>query len=278
MKALILPFCFFVLGCQPDTLPKYVELGDLRILDISADTPEVNPGATVTLTPVISDINNAGALTFAWQACVDPGISYGANPTCEGNATATSVTTGAVAGLNAGNTFTAAVGTLTVTVPATILALASTAVKYNGATYLVTYNVTNSLGYTVKAFKRILVSDPTKTTKNSNPTITQVLADGTVIGTLTAGQKVELSMDSPAGSQESFSVLNSDGSFTAQVETLQTTWFYSDGGTKFYRTLGADKNLFTAPETFPAARSSFIVAVLRDGRGGIAMQKLVINP
>jgi hypothetical protein len=278
MKLILILASIFLLSCQPDNLPKYVELGNLRILEIQVDTPEVNPGSTVTLTPYLSDMNSVGALTFSWQACVDPGISFGAEATCEGNTTATAVTTGTVTGLNAGNTYTAAVGTLSVTVPATILSLASTAAKYNGVAYLVIYKVTNTNGYSVTAVKRILATDPSKTTKNSNPVITQVLGDGAALGTMTAGQKSYLSMSSPAASQENYSVLNSDGSTTSATETLQTTWFYSDGSSQFYRTLGADTNLFSAPDPYPTTRSSFIVAVLRDSRGGIAVQKVVIHP
>ena len=42
-------------GCSKNNFPEYIALGDLRILTMIIDQPEVNPGTLVNITPVISD-------------------------------------------------------------------------------------------------------------------------------------------------------------------------------------------------------------------------------
>ncbi|MFZ4405386.1 MAG: hypothetical protein ACOYOK_14905, partial [Pseudobdellovibrionaceae bacterium] len=181
-----------LVACSKDTFPKYVALGDLRILAIKVSAPEVNPGATVTLTPYLSDIGGDGNLQYSWQACVDPGVGLGAEPTCDGNSTATSVTSGTINTLNSANTYTATANTFAVTVPSTILVGRATVDSYNGVNYIVLYSVTNSTGTTVKSFKRIVVSLSSKTSKNSNPSLSQILSSGVAVSTLAAGTEYTL--------------------------------------------------------------------------------------
>lgn len=280
-KVLMLGFSGFclgmiVLGCSEDTLPKYVALGDLRILALAASAPEVDPGTSVTITPYVSDFNNTGPLQFAWQACVDAGVGYGATPTCEGNLTATSVTTGTVSTLNAGNTYTAAADGFSVSVPTTVLTGRSDVDQYNGVAYLVMYSLTNASNQTVKSFKRIIVSAPAKSTKNQNPGISAVLANGAAFASLAAGTRFDMSLMF-SSSPETYQQKKADGSLAGQTETYQATWFYSDGETKYYRTTSNDGNQYTTPAAFPAGRSSFLVIVLRDDRGGVTVTKASVN-
>jgi hypothetical protein len=264
-------------GCSEDKLPKYVALEGLRILALQADTPEVNPGSSVTITPYISDINNAGVLNFAWKACVDTGVAYGADPTCENNSTATTETTGTVSTLNAGNTFTASADSFVVSVPSTILASRSAREQYNGVNYLVVYRISDTQGRSVKSFKRIVVSQSTKTAKNANPSLTGVTKDGATVTSLSAGSQSTLVPTIGASSQESYTVQTEDGGTQTQTEELQLTWFYSDGELRFFRTLNEAGNTYTAPTTYPTTRSSFLVVVARDERGGISIVKVPVN-
>ena len=283
MKKLILFLSLiFLCSCSNDKFPKYVELGTLRIIAIVADNAgkaEGHPGDTFTLTPYLSDLGSVGALTYQAAACVDPGIGYGAEPTCTGNATKVDLGTGTVTGLNAGNNYTNSVNSFSVTVPATILVGHTDIDKYNGVSYLFTYTVTDSLGNSVKSVKRILVSDPTSgKTLNSNPVISSILADGSALGTLNAQAIVSLSFTTTAGSAETYSYKTTSGVQTTADEVLQATWLYSDGSLTYYRTTSDTTTTFTAPETYPSGRSSFILTVVRDGRDGVAIQKTVIHP
>ncbi|MCB0368501.1 MAG: hypothetical protein KDD45_03435, partial [Bdellovibrionales bacterium] len=70
-------------SCSSSNLPKYVELKGLRIITLIADSPEVDPSTTVSITPVISDITETSSLNYIAYGCIDPGVSEGATPSCE---------------------------------------------------------------------------------------------------------------------------------------------------------------------------------------------------
>ena len=97
-----------LLSCSEPNFKKYNELSELRVLALKADLPEVTAGATVTITPIVSDIVNSGALTFTANACLDPGVAFGARPTCEGSLSKQILATDqAITTLSAANSFTA---------------------------------------------------------------------------------------------------------------------------------------------------------------------------
>ncbi len=283
MKNLKLVSAWFSLllltACSNKDLPKYNHLDSLRVLALLIDTPEVNPGDAVVITPWISDTNGAGrALTYTAAACLDPGISYGATPTCEGSASKVSIASGsAIAGLNAGNLYTGAVNTLAVTTPVTgiIFAAHRPIELYNGVAYIVTYTVSASDGTKVDSFRRIIVSDPSKVTKNANPTVTQILANGIEIAAY-PGTAVNLQAVYGAGSAESYVAKKDDGSIgglgtdVGLTESLTTTWFISSGATDFIRTIGDGITLFTPDSSTPAV--SRFIAVTHDNRGGVGLK------
>ncbi len=62
-----------VSACSNDKLPDFNKLDKLRIIALEVNTPEVNPGATVTVTPWISDISETTGLSDTVIVCVDPG-------------------------------------------------------------------------------------------------------------------------------------------------------------------------------------------------------------
>ena len=163
----------FLPTCGTSTLPTYVQLGDLRILTLQAQSnqSEVNPGTSgVTIQPVVSDINGGGrTLTVTVQTCADPGISLGAPPQCA-NVDSTSTSSFSTTTLSVNSTYTGLAPTVTVNVPAspTNYAAATTVEQYNGVAYLVFYTLSASDGTSVTAFKRIMVSSPSKVTKNLN--------------------------------------------------------------------------------------------------------------
>jgi hypothetical protein len=262
-------------SCNSSSLKTYSQLGDLRILavvvkDTNGSTSEGSPGDTFTVNPYISDIVSTGAITFSIVGCVDPGVSYGASPTCAGSSSLTTYTLSSVTA-----PYTDFAGTFTVTIPSAILSGQSTATQYNGYNYILLITATNTNGTSVTSLKRITVS--TKSTKNNNPSISSITSSGATLGALSTGSVVSLAYVAGAGSAESYQYENSDGSFTSYTETLQATWFATDGSLQYTRTNDGGTTQFTAPSSYPTSRSSVIVTVLRDGRGGEAVVKNTIH-
>jgi hypothetical protein len=270
-------------NCGRNDLPKYQALGDLRILTIVVDKPEVNPGDTVTFTPVLSDLSGQGrAINFAVQACVDPGVANGADPTCL-NPDPASIQTGAITiPAGASQTYTGPVASFSLTMPDanTIFANRSPADLYNGVIYLVQYNISVPNGPAINSFLRVFVSDATtKTQKNQNPSITSVdLNDSPIPDTITMPTSgSNFRVISPASSSETYQIMQNDGSSLTRTEEMLNTWFVSDGEFDFSRTTGSTENLWTPPGSKPSNRGMVILVVTRDGRGGSVFQKIEMN-
>jgi hypothetical protein len=249
-------------GCGNDDFREFKTLGPLKILTLVASTPEVSPGATVTITPVVSDSNGAGrTITAEAFACPDPGVSFGATPTCSGVAGAQTITIGGGATYTlAAPTHTGTGNTFTVTVPSTLLSAYTTAQALVGVAYIVTYKVTAG-NEVQEAFRRIVVS--TNPTKNTKPTLSNVLVGGTALTQLpTTGSALIPNIS--AGSAETYTALSGDGTPSAAQEILTSTWFVSKGSISSTRTELRNSNFYT-----PSGGSSdAVVVVTRDNRGG----------
>ncbi len=272
MKRLIaLAPLVFLAGCTSNSLPQYFNLGELRVVALEADHPEVDPGATLTLTPLLSDLNGAGrALTYSAVACADPGLSLGALPTCDGRPDrVVIVENAAVTGITAPE-YTGAAPAVPVTVPAALLQSRGPVERFNGVFYLVFYTVTPASGTPVTAVKRIVVSS--KAAKNANPGFTgasPILADGAPLTTLPkAGVTLSVGVDPSAF--EPYTLQFPDGTAQSTTETVSVSWFISDGDIDKQKTAAAETNAWTPPPTAPVSRKVTIIAVLRDGRGGEA--------
>jgi hypothetical protein len=254
-------------ACGANTFPVYSELTSLRVLALVADHPEVAVGDSVTITPWVSDSLGAGrVLTYTASACPDLGVAYGAEPTCVGNPLAQSAGNGTFNLLASTNYTSAATVLSTLTVP-DILTGRSAQDRYNGVAYLVTYTVSAADGSQVKSFKRVIVS--TRADKATNPTFNSIVANGTNIAAFPSSS---VSLSSSYTATTSFSVLGSDGSILTESSSAITSWFTTAGTLHFDRTQLGTVNAFTAPSPLPAHAA--LIAVLRDGRGGIAVQAL----
>jgi len=275
MKKMILLISLFLFSCEKDNLPEFNRLEGLRVLSLRANTPEVNPGTAVTITPIVSDIH-ATSLSYSISVCLDPGLGYGAQPTCEGNPSKVVIATNASATLpGAGENWTGNADAFVVNVPNdTIMFAGKTSYEtFNGVNYLVVYTLTNDLGQSVTAIKRIVVSETAKTSKNTNPVTTQVFADGAPLTVMNWGTKFNLSTDVSLVSAENYSLQNTKSETLARTEKLTTTWFVTDGDAKFFRSSGTDSNEFNAPGQAPVGRSFYILAVTYDDRGGVSLVK-----
>lgn len=273
LSSLGLAMSAILTGCS-NNLPDYAKLGDLRVLAIQADTPEVaDTGVTVHITPYVSDLNGNGrTLTYSYETCPDPGVSLGASPVCSTSKTGP-ITFGPVGTTN--HTYTGAAPTVAITIPTGFLASTKQPAapnQFNGIAYLFTYQLASSDGSaSVSSFKRIIVS--TNPTKNTNPSLSQVLSNNTALSILPSlasypSAAVTLSAVPSSTSAETYEVQQSDGSFVTQTKTLITTWFYSDGSISQDRTISNGGDTWTPPSPHPSGRAAVFVVVLRDERGG----------
>ena len=152
MKFLILTL-LLVVGCGDDNFKKYAKLGNFRVLTIVANTPEVaDNGSTVTLTPVLSDVDSGRVIDVEVVSCIDPGIDLGQIVTCEGSESKQTIT------YNAGNSVdinaelgatgnTGAIATVDVTLPNGILTNINAVDQFNGVNYLVIFTFKEILFY-----------------------------------------------------------------------------------------------------------------------------------
>lgn len=259
-------------GCADDDLPKYVELGGLRVLAIKVDNgsgyAEVSPGDAVTLTPYVSDYQGGTrTLSYEAKACVDSGVAVGVEPSCEGVTGAVSVASGAVT--ITGTERTGSGTTFSVTVPSTLLDSRSAVDQYNGVNYLVTYKLTASDGATVQSFKRIPVSSAGKTTKNQNPSLTGISTESGALTAMPSGD-AQVRATYSGSSIENYDVKKSDLSLESKTEELLVTWFITDGSLQTYRSLNDASVKYTPPTSAPTDHTAIIVGVMRDGRGGVS--------
>ena len=270
---------FLLISCGDDNFKKYAALGEFRVLAIVADTPEVaDNGATVNLTPVVSDVDSGRTIDVDVVGCIDPGIDLGQVVTCEGSSTKQTIT------YNAGNSVdinavlggtgnTGAITDVDVTLPNGILTNINAVDQFNGVNYLVIFTFKdNGTGETVlTAFKRIEVS--INPGRNTNP----VLSNNSIkfggnapsIGT----DQTDLTIDITSGA-ETFNYLDLTDGQKQGTERTYISWFISSGEISPNQVYTSEVAVLKPESTAPA--DLIVVAVLRDGRGGVDFQILKI--
>jgi hypothetical protein len=262
--------------CSSDTFPKYVVLGGLRVLAIRADlgsqfsgTSEFSPGDSVVITPYVSSYGLSGALSYEANGCLDPGVNYGAEPSCT-KVPGTLLLGAGVVTLTGGVSNTGQANSFSATIPTTILTARSAVDQYNGVNYLIVYKLSAADGSSISTFKRMPVSAAAKT-KNQNPTITSLTANGAALSAMPTGD-ANVAISYPAAARENFSSMRSDGVLTSAIEDLTTTYFITDGSLKYFRTVNDQATVFTPPSPAPTDHTPIIVGVARDSRGGVAVK------
>jgi hypothetical protein len=258
-------------SCSDQTLPKYNVLDRIRILALVANKPEANPGELVQITPIVSDVTETSALSFEAYGCLDHGVALGAEPSCANSSSKISLSSGSINVITSARAFTGEANSFSLTLPSSseILSQRSPAQKYNGVAYIIEYILKNSRGEQVNAIKRIAVTDTTKTNKNSNPVINEIYFNGTTASSLPTGQTVTASISFTGSPTESYQKMQASGEFMSLNEEAVTTWFVTDGKMSFQRTIGLDTNEFQVEGPSPSGRPAFLIAVTRDGRGGV---------
>jgi hypothetical protein len=269
MKLLILLFSLLFAGCGNDDLPQVETLSGFRVLAIIANNPEVAAGGSANLQLLVSDVDGGGrTISGSYRGCPDPGIALGAAPTCEGVVGATSSTAISIDFSALGASYTGLnAQAFTITTPANILDNASTIQQTNGKGYVVFFNF-NVNGRTVRAFKRLIVSN--RTTKNSNPANPTIRLNGGALSSLpVVGDSLTID---DLTDEESFQSFFSNGTLTSVTESYELAWYTSKAKLSAGKVAEADPVKF---ETAPEAGPFVSVVVVRDERGGIGFQ--VVN-
>ncbi len=269
MKNLLFFFSLLLFAsCGEDKLKKVETLSSFRILAIETATPELtqNTGLTITARPYVSDINGGRSLSAVVDGCIDPGISFGAEVTCEGNASkvsvAYSINTSTLPNLNTGwGSYSSAL-----TIPDTIFTGRTDREKYNGVPYIIIFKFTVD-GVVLKSFRRILVTN--RTTLNSNPTLSALLLNGSTISKPNLNDYLSASV---SGS-ENYNTILADGSLENRNETLTMAWYVSSGELNISKASASESVQY---KTSPPSSQLLIIGVLRDERGGVAVRESLL--
>lgn len=275
MKSTFFYISIFLLAaaCGGDDFKKIEELGEFRILAVvnTSATTEVAPGGNVTLQLFISDVKAGNRIINGTTvACIDPGIAFGAEVKCDHDPLAVTdtysidtTTVDMTANLFTGLT----ADTLSVTVPASIFLGRSARDQFNGVGYIVIFNFEVD-GRIITAFKRVLATN--RAALNTNPTGSAILLNGVAIG-LDISKEDQLMVTS--SSQETYDYISTEGPTETLSEEFQIAWFVSEG--KFDKPKSGLAETVKYLGDTPAV-PSLIVAVVRDGRGGVeVVRKLV---
>lgn len=271
-----------LVGCSDNDFPKYYELGGLRVIALTTDDPEVLAGsAPITVTPFVSDVEGRGQdLVFSAEVCVQASIDFGGEPTCDGNPSQISIATddAVPAGLlNQANLYTASLNPITVPIPTSSdLESFDASFKFNGVPLLVLFHIRRDSGEEVKSFRRIYVTTDSAKTLNSNPEIDDVLINNDSLGADMPAREATVRVTHPSsgsGGPEEYEELNVSGARSSARESLAVTWFVSKGEIDFSRINSSSSSKFTPPDEGPLV----LVAVLRDGRGGLSLRSQVMQ-
>jgi hypothetical protein len=307
----VLTMSAIFLGCSDSELPKYQVLNTLRIAAIELDQPELNydgaafPSATLAFTPWISDTNGNGrTLNLSIAYCLDPGLVFGALPTCTGSPTRvvvqnpTAIST--LANQFAAPNYTGAIAPISIALGSTpaltqsaiqaAFLSASTSTRFNGVVVLFEFMLETASGdERVAAIKRVLLSSSEKTTKNQNPSGLEVRMNGADLGTAWPTVDSDLSAYWPNSSAENYSLRSVDGTEFTRDESLTATWFLTgstddicnretdcapDGVLNLTRSSLNETNRYEASESPPTSRGTVALVVLQDDRGGTSVRRL----
>jgi hypothetical protein len=249
------------LSCGDDGFRKVDKLEGFRILGLVANNSEVAPGGSATVNVLIADVNGTdNSINGAYVTCVDPGISRGAEATCENpidGPTSFSINVSALTGR---------VGlgpNLPVSVPATILDGKSNQEKFNGVAVIVIVNFTIN-GVNHSAYKRIVATDGTRT-RNTVPTGSAILLNNQVIASAPNDGDSLSATTAPA---ETYEIMNVDGSKETLTEKYEIAWYTNSGKFDLPKA-----KIDEVVEYQGDTASTLTIAVIRDERGGLDFVK-----
>ncbi|MDH4468088.1 MAG: hypothetical protein QE271_08520 [Bacteriovoracaceae bacterium] len=271
---LILLFFIFLNNCGKDDFKKSFSIDGLRVLAITAGKSgaltqaEFDPGDVVVVTPYVSDTGGSQIVTAKISSCTDSlGVDSGAEPTCENASDQNSSYADLTLDTSTLAARTGAMPSVNVTIPSTIYSGRTSVDQFNGINYLVTMEFSTPDGQKIKSFKRLRAT--TRSTKNQNPTIGSILFDGSSFTSYP--ESGNFSLDSYS-QEESYTFQDRNGNSSTLTEELFVSWYVSDGEINF-SSVDPEANVkFTSPQSSSRESSLVVVAVIRDARGGMAIE------
>lgn len=268
MKALFLISFIFLVACSDNKMKRVETLKGFRILAVRANNPEVVvPGGSANLDLFVSDVDGGGRIiNGSYVACIDPGISVGAEVNCNHDpspATGASIINTTVPDL-ANNFYTGYTGSVSVSVPNTILAGRSTREQFNGIGYIVIFSFDVD-GKTHTVFKRVVATN--RGSLNTNPAGSTVYLNGVALTSGLPGKNDTLSVS--GATPETYSYQNVDGSIETKTEAFEVAWYVSEGKVDKPKS-DYGENIKYLSDT-PV--SLLLVAIVRDDRGGVEVKR-----
>lgn len=241
--------------CLPIDDPRE-KIEELRVLGVKAEPPSAKPGASVTVSALTANPENA-ATTLTWYLCNAPSD---AQDGCSENSGGTKLGTGT---------------STTLKVPADYLNAELTPAEKKNGRYLVVTLVAKAEKETVVSTKRIVVQE---TPTNKNPSLQDLKlfdTDGTTVMNqpwslkLESNYKIEASVTTD--SRETYSRTDLQGQTQDAKERLYISWYLTEGSyEKGYLSKPDDlANVLQTPKESPKEKEVTLFLILRDGRGGV---------
>jgi len=270
-------YCFIFLlvisGCSGE-MKKYSKLEGLRVLGVVLDKPEINAPTTVNLTPFLSYPEAADTiLDVSYEACIDPGVAYGAEISCEAmpaSQVLRDAFTFDTSVLGAASFYTGEMSPIALDIPEAafeFLATQSAERQFNGIDFIIILTVTDQkdVAASIRSVKRLSLTIKEDDKLNQNPSVEDILSAESELVAFPTTQ-VPMSLSGPSAA-ESYELLTPNGK-TEFSESMLVSWFSNNGEFKFSRTDATEAVDFD-PQ---GATSGVIVAVYRDNRGGLAIK------
>lgn len=264
MKYLLL--ILLCLSCGDDGFRKVEKLEGFRILGVVADKSEVDVLETANLRVLIADVNGVSdILDGSYVACVDPGVSRGAEAACStlissGNYDINMLDLPAMSGR---------VGTgpiINIDIPDDILIGKSTIEKFNGVAVIVIFNFTIN-GVNHSAYKRVVATDGTRT-RNTVPTDSEILLNNQPIASAPNAPNDGDNLSVTTSAAETYEIMNVDGSKETLTEKYEIAWYTNSGKFDLPKA-----KIDEVVEYQGDTASTLTIAVIRDERGGLDFVK-----
>ena len=272
MKYLMLLASLLFGGCADEGFPRVEVIRNFRILGIVTTDPEVSGAAAVNVFPYVSDPNGGGRrVDGTYEYCIDPGVSFGATPSCRDVPGAVSAAYSINFTLDSdfairGYTGQAATPVM-VNVPATILTGRRSREQFNGVAMIVVFRFTVD-GREVSAFRRIVATN--RGAENVNPATPTALLNGAAFGVTKPTKGDELAV-APLNDEEDYQVQTVDGSIETRSESYEVSFYVTRGELDKAKVSINESSEFK--ESASSSQSFTTVVMVRDERGGLSVSR-----